>query len=100
MTSQCCPTTSTLSSTSLLSEDERSDSTPRFESMNAQPALRSESREEASESWPGADEERWEGVLGFAAPLDEGRSAEEACEMGRCRMIVMAYMGLLRMCEG
>jgi hypothetical protein len=58
MTSQCCPTTSTRSSTSLFREDDKSDSTPRFESIKAQPARRSESNEEPSESGPGTEVDR------------------------------------------
>jgi hypothetical protein len=82
---------------SLLREDDRSDSTPRLESTKAHPARRSESNEEPSESCPGADVERWAGFLRLV-PLEEGLMLG-VCEMGRCRMSVMAYMGLLRMCE-
>ena len=95
MTSQCCPTTSTLSSTSLLREAERSESTPRFESIKDQPARRSESRDEASESCPGADVERCAGVLRVVL-RDDGLRVGDVCDIGRWRIIVIAYMGLLR----
>ena len=94
MTSQCWPMTSTRSSTSLLRDRESSESTPKFESINAQPARRSESKEDPSESLPGAEVDRlcdldWPG-------RDGGRSVDEGLPIGRCRMMVMAYMGLFR----
>jgi hypothetical protein len=99
MTSQCWPTTSTRSSTSLLNEDERNESTPRLASTKAHPARRSESKEEASDSWPGAEVDR---CIGFfrLAPRDDGLGVGVVCDIGRWRMMVMAYMGLFRACEG
>jgi hypothetical protein len=71
------------------------DSTPRFGSTKAQPARRSESREEPRDSWAGTDVERC-AELRKLLPRDGGRNAGAACEMGKCRMRVMAYIGLLR----
>lgn len=99
MTSQCCPTTSTRSSTSLHSDEDRSESTPRLESMKAHPVRRSESKEEPSESCPGAEVDRCTGVLALAL-REEGLTLGDVFDMGRWRMIVIAYMGLFRTCEG
>jgi hypothetical protein len=95
MTSQCCPTTSTRSSTSLLIDAESNDSTPRFDSTKAQPARRSESREEPRESWPGIDVDKC-AAFRKLAPLDCGRSVGDDCDTGKCKIIVIAYMGLRR----
>jgi hypothetical protein len=99
MTSQCCPTTSTRSSTSLHNDEDRSESTPRLESIKAQPARRSESREEPRESCAGAEVERCTGVLVLAL-RDDGLMLGDVFDMGSWRMMVMAYMGLFRTCEG
>lgn len=32
-------------------------------------------------------------------PREGGRSVGEVCAIGRCRIMVMAYMGALRICE-
>lgn len=98
MTSQCCPTTSTRSSTSLLRDEDSNDSTPRLESMKAHPARRSESKDEARESCPGAELDKWAADLALA-PREDGRNAWEFGDMGKWRMMVMAYIGLFRMGE-
>ena len=94
ITSQCWPMTSTRSSTSLLRDMDNNESTPKLLSINAQPARRSESKEDPSESFPGAEVDSW---IGLAWPgRDGGRSVEEGVAIGRCRIMVMAYIGLFR----
>jgi hypothetical protein len=71
MTSQCCPTTSTRSSTSLLSAGDMKESDPRPVLAKAHPARRSASIESTSESCPGAEVDKCVDARGFMEREDD-----------------------------